>query len=202
MYCNANCKKYTITFNVTDKYYDETTSQPFTVQDIQDGNIEILIQNGQKDSNGNAIIYNLKDVLTESSITLESAEISVTDLKVTNKTSGQVETVSSHLIGHTYTLTISDLEEAFITGTNKTANYSGIITIALPSDRILDRQGNKNVGKTITSIVHLPEGGTTNVVDVVRPIFEKVSSSANAINGTATITFKGTDTYYAENSTL
>ena len=78
---DPNDKKYIMTFSITDKYY---TSGELTGQDILDGNIEILMQNGQfevelengepkldangktipkLDGNGNKIpiVYNLKN---------------------------------------------------------------------------------------------------------------------------------------------
>ena len=202
---NKSGKSYTMTFSITDKYY---TSGKLSVDDLT-----IKMQNGQKDSSGNEIIYNLKNEPV--TISLQSAEIRASNVPITN-TSGTITTASNLLIGHTYTLTISNLEQLEVKTGLKTADYSGIVTVAVAGNKILDRgpsgnntNQNKNVAKTITSGVNIP-GGTSptdaKVVDVVLPIWQKISSSANAIDpsnttsSTATIVFKGTDSYYAGNT--
>ena len=206
---STGSKTYTMTFDITDKYY---TSGVLTTEDITNGNIEILMQNGQyqRDANGNyvldadnkkiPIVYNLKDEPVE--IALTATEKKVTNVKVTNESTGTVETIEGgyyHLIGHTYTLTISNLEKFEIKNGLTTADYSGVITLSLQQNEVLDRKGNGNVASTITSGISLSEGvesGTATPVDVVDPLWERVSSSANAIDQTATITIRGTDTYF------
>ena len=148
-------------------------------------------------------------------ISLQDAELNASNVPITN-TSGDIETVSNLLIGHTYTLTISNLEQLEIKAGLTTADYSGIITVAVEGNKITDRgpagdnaNSNGNIATTITSGVDIP-GGTTpddaKVVDVVDPIWKKISSSASAIDpankesSTATIKFKGTDTYFASSN--
>ena len=188
---NTGTKTYTMTFEVIDKYY---SSGEITINDLT-----ILMKNGQKDSSGNEIIYNLKN---------EPVTIS---LRKTDKTATFNKTVSgtvkngTYTIGHTYTLTISNLEHLEIKDGHNTADYSGIVTVAVAGNKIQDAKSNKNIGTTITSGVNIP-GGTVSsdavAVDVVRPIFTKLSSTASAIDpankasSTATIKFKGTDTYF------
>ena len=202
---NKSGKSYTMTFSITDKYY---TSGKLGINDLT-----IKMQNGQKDSRGNEIIYNLKNEPVN--ISLQAAEIRAANVPNTS-TSGTIQTTSNFLIGHTYTLTISNLEQLEVKTGLKTANYSGIITVAVAGNKVLDRgpagnntSANGNAATTITSGVNIP-GGTSptdaKVVDVVAPIWQKISSSANAIDpsnttsSTATIVFKGTDSYYASNS--
>ena len=241
---DPNEKKYTMTFDITDKYYK---SGVLTPQDILDGNIVILMQNGQVeveldangepvlDANGKTIpkldgegkeipiVYNLKNEPV--SIVLSSTPKYATNVNVTNASTGVIETIASHQIGHTYTLTISNLDQLERKTGLTTADYSGVITVAIPEGElnedgtikvgVVDREGNLNVAKTITTGVDIP-GGTfpenAKVIDVVDPIWERVSSSAlakqpsdavdiEAKTGTATITFRGTDSYFA-NSTL
>ncbi len=199
-------KTYTMTFTVTDKYYK---SGKLGIDDLT-----IKMQNGQKDADGNEIIYNLKNEPV--TISLQDAELKAQNVPITNETTGVVETVSELLIGHTYTLTISDLEQLEIKEGLSTADYSGIVTVAVDGNKIKDRgpngnntNANGNIATTITSGVDIP-GGTTpddaKVVDVVDPIWEKISSSASAIDpadktsSTATVKFRGTDTYFTEST--
>ena len=200
---NKSGKTYTMTFTVTDKYY---TSGKLTLDDLT-----INMENGQLDADGNAIIYNLKNEPV--TISLQDEELKAQNVAITN-TSGSIETVSNLLIGHTYTLTISNLEQLEVKEGFKTADYSGVITVAVEGNKVLDRTvngtQNGNVATTITSGINIP-GGTTpddaQAVDVVDPIWQKISSSAYAFDPTdkttsiATVTFKGTDSYFA-NSTL
>ena len=199
-------KTYTMTFTVTDKYYK---SGKLGIDDLT-----IKMQNGQKDANGNEIIYNLKNEPV--TISLQDAELKAQNVPITNETTGVVDTVSELVIGHTYTLTISDLEQLEIKEGLSTADYSGIVTVAVDGNKIKDRgpngnntNANGNIATTITSGVNIP-GGTTpddaKAVDVVDPIWEKISSSASAIDpadktsSTATIKFRGTDTYFTEST--
>ena len=196
---NKDGKSYTMTFTVTDKYY---TSGKLGIDDLT-----IKMQNGQKNSSGSEIIYNLKNEPV--TISLKAEELKASNVPITN-TSGTVTTVSSQLIGHTYTLTISNLEQLEAKTGQSTLDYSGIITVAVAGNKILDRgpagnnaSQNGNTATTITSGVNIP-GGTSpsdaQVVDVVAPIWQKVSSTVDVAGQTATITFKGTDTYYTSNS--
>ena len=196
---NKTGKTYSMTFTVTDKYY---TSGKLSINDLT-----IKMENGQLDQNGNPIVYNLKNEPV--TISLQDTELKAKNVAITN-TSGNIETVSDLLIGHTYVLKIENLEQLEVKEGFKTADYSGVVTVAVSGNKILDRTNNGNIATTLTSGINIP-GGTTpgdaEVVDVVDPIWEKVSSSAYAFNptdktkSTAEITFKGTDSYFA-NSTL
>ena len=82
-------------------------------------------------------------------------------------------------------------------------DYSGVITVAVAKDKFADTSGNKNNAFTITSGIDIAGeklGTDGKVVDVVDPIWEKVSSSASAADQTATITVKGTDKYFKASS--
>ena len=205
-------KKYTMTFTITDKYYSTgvLTLNDIAPTDGSEPKIEILMQNGQLDGSGNPIVYNLKDELDlgNASIALSSTPIT----KTFNKTvSGAVVTGGTYTIGHTYTLTISNLERLERKTGMTTSDYSGVIDVSIDGEMIKDTSNNGNSAKTITAGVNFVggvESGTPVEVDVVDPIWEKVSSSAlaktpaqvvsaTATTGTATITIKGTDTYFA-----
>ena len=203
---NKEGKTYTMTFTVTDKYYK---SGKIELEDLT-----INMQNGQLDAEGNEKIYNLKNE-EGIEIALRAEEITAQDVPITG-TTGDVETASDLLIGHKYTLTISHLEQLEIKEGATTADYSGIITVAVPANKVLDKgpsgngtSSNGNIATTVTSGANIP-GGTipddAKVVDVVTPIWTKVTSSASAIDpadkttSTATVKFRGTDTYFATNT--
>ena len=112
--------------------------------------------------------------------------------------------------------TLSNLEQLQIKENGQYLDYSGVITVAIPQGVATDKgpkgtstNPNENDAVTITSGIDIP-GGTipddSQVVDVVDPIWEKVSSSAYAFDptdkttSTATITVKGTDKYYDSSS--
>ena len=198
-------KSYTMTFSITDKYYN---SGKLGIDDLT-----IKMQNGQMDSNGNEIVYDLKNEPV--TISLQDEEIRQSNVSITN-TSGNIQTVPNLLIGHTYTLTISNLEQLEIKTGQTTLDYSGIVTVAVAGNKVFDKgptgnntNRNGNIAKTITSGVNIP-GGTSptdsDVVDVVDPVWKKVSSSASAIDpddktsSTATLVFRGTDSYYASSN--
>ena len=199
---NKGTKSYTMTFDVTDKYY---ISGEITINDLT-----ILMKNGQKDSSGNQIIYNLKNEPV--TISLRKVDKTATFNKtVENPDEAGTYIISegTYTIGHTYTLTISNLEHLEIKDGHNTADYSGIITVAVAGDKIKDEEDNGNTATTITSGVNIPGGSVSDdavAVDVVRPIFTKVSSSAYSIDpdnkesSIATITFRGTDTYFKTNT--
>ena len=108
----------------------------------------------------------------------------------------------SKVIGKRYTLTLSNLEQIQVKEGDNYLDYSGVITVAIPADKIVDETGNANNAVTLTSGISLPGGtGTAEVVDVVKPLVEKISSSVDATNGTASLVFRATDKYFA-NSTL
>ena len=108
----------------------------------------------------------------------------------------------SKVIGKRYTLTLSNLEQIQVKEGDNYLDYSGVITVAIPADKIVDETGNANNAVTLTSGISLPGGtGTAEVVDVVQPLVEKISSSVDANAKTATVIFKATDKYFA-NSTL
>ena len=108
----------------------------------------------------------------------------------------------SKVIGKRYTLTLSNLEQLQVKEGDNYLDYSGVVTVAIPANKVTDTTGNANDATTITSGISLPGGtGTEEVVDVVDPLVEKISSNVDVANKTATLTFKVTDKYFA-NSTL
>ena len=105
---------------------------------------------------------------------------------------------TNKLIGRHYTLTLSNLEQLQVKSGDNYLDYSGVITVAIPANKMQDTTGNQNVTTTITSGVSIPAGtGSDTIVDVVDPLIEKISSTVDAPTKTATLNFKVTDKYFA-----
>ena len=183
---DADGKSFQMVFTVTDKYY---TSGELSIDDLS-----IRMDDGKN-------TYNLKEEPVTIKL-VKAEDITASNVKMTNETTGAIETVASTTIGHKYILTISNLEELEIKSDNTTLDYSGIVTVTTAADVIFDRSRNANVCKAITSGVSIPdETADPVVVDVVQPIWRRVAgSSIDLTNQTATIVVNGTDTYYASNS--
>ena len=172
---NKDDKTFTMVFDMTDKFYDSTKS---TKLDINDLTIKI----DGKDVDWTKVSKSLNSEPRENTV------------KITEN--GIVKSVTK-VIGWRYTLKLSDLEQLQVKEGEKYLDYSGVITVAIPANKMVDTSENKNDGTSLTSGISIP-GGTSEevVVDVVDPLFEKVNSSAHAINKTATLNFKVTDKYF------
>ena len=140
---------------------------------------------------------------------MESTEIKKTFNKTVN---GEVVN-AEYVIGKRYTLLLENLEQLEILTGKKYLDYSGVITVDIPvgtlkadgtpDKGIYDTSKNLNNAITITSGIDIKgdvQDATDSsvVVDVVDPLFEKVSTTAYAVGQTATIEFKGTDKYFRE----
>ena len=192
-------KSYTMAFNITDKYY---TSGKLTPDDLT-----VKIKNGQL-KNGSEIEYNLSELAKAGTVTMSLSSVELkatTNVKMTNATTGKIETVAKPTIGHAYTLVISNLEKLQIEDGMTTADYSGIITVGIKGNVIKDRTSggsqNGNVGTSITSGIDIPGGnGNGTVVDVVDPLITGTGTVADPAQGTATLNFTATDTYFKSSS--
>ena len=164
---NKTDKTYTMVFDMIDKYYDAKNSTELKKEDLT-----IKVDGKVPDWN-------------EVTRSLQKADITET-VNGTNK-----------VIGKRYTLQLSNLEQLQVKEKENYLNYSGVITVVIPANKMADETGNKNISKTITSGINIPGGtGTGEIVDVVDPLIEKESTSANAIDKTATLKFKVTDKYF------
>ena len=195
---NTSNKTYTMKFRITDKYY---TSGKLTLDDLT-----VKIKNGQL-KNGSEIEYNLSELAKAGTVTmaLSSTDINATNVKLTNADTGYVQNVETVLIGHEYTLTVSNLEKLQIASGMTTADYSGIITVGIKGNVVKDRTSggsqNGNIAKTITSGVNVPSGtGNGTIVDVVDPLITGLGTVADPTKGTATLRFSATDTYFNASS--
>ena len=191
-------KTYTMKFRITDKYYK---SGKLTLNDLT-----VKIKNGQL-KNGSEIVYNLSDLAKAGTVTLalRDTEIYANDIYITDETTGEIDVTDKKLIGHEYTLKMSNLEKLQIADGMTTADYSGIISVGIAANKVLDRtyngSNNGNTASTITSGVNIPNGsGNGTVVDVVDPLITGVSTVADPTKGTATLTFRATDSYFASSS--
>jgi surface protein len=99
--------------------------------------------------------------------------------------------------GKRYTLTLSNLQALQIKSGDKYLDYSGVVTVAIPANKVKDTTGNTNLAKTITSGITIPGGtGSEQEVDVVEPYVQKMSSTVNAVAKTASITVRISDRYF------
>ena len=104
-------------------------------------------------------------------------------------------------IGEKYRFVISGFEKASIDN-GKYKEYSGPVSIVFPAGMVSDKSGNTNVQKNITVGIDEPDGtGDEEIVDFIKPEIEKIDSSVNVKEKTATLKFVVTDKYLT-NSTL
>ena len=180
---NYDGKTFTMVFDVTDKYYSSGTLS------INDLDIKIDGEKPNWDSTG------VHGVVKELSVADRSNSINITE--------NGVEKAATKVIGKRYTLKLSHLEQLEKLQGKDTMDYSGVVTVAVAKDKLADTSGNKNNAFTITSGIDIAGeklGTDGKIVDVVDPIWERVSSSASAADQTATITVKGTDKYFKESN--
>ena len=173
-------KTYKMVLDIVDKYYDSTKSEALTANDLN-------IQVDGKDVDWTKVTKTFSPSDGED----------ITDTVKFMKDGTFV--TESKVIGKRYTLMLSGLEQ--LQKREESGNYisySGVVTVEIPEDKISDTSSNKNVGTTVTSGVDLPDGtGNGEVVDVVDPLIEMISTSADVNAQTATVTFRATDKYYA-----
>ena len=177
---DKNGKKFTMVFDITDKYYNASTSTTLSVNDLT-----IKIDGAVPD--WNKVTRNL----------------TVADYSNTvYYTSNGVIKHESKVIGKRYTLVLSNLQQNSIASGANYKDYSGVVTVAIPANKVADTTGNKNNAVTITSGVNIPtNSGTGKVVDVVDPFWQVSNVNINHSTNQVTMTIKGTDKYY-KGSTL
>ena len=172
---DKNGKRFTMVFDITDKYYNASTSTTLSVNDLT-----IKIDGAVPD--WNKVTRNL----------------TVADYSNTvYYTSNGVIKHESKVIGKRYTLTLSNLQQSSIAANASYKDYSGVVTVAIPANKVADTTGNKNNAVTITSGVNIPtNSGTGKVVDVVDPYWQVSNVNINHSTNQVTMTIKGTDKYY------
>ena len=172
---DKNGKKFTMVFDITDKYYNASTSTTLSVNDLT-----IKIDGAVPD--WNKVTRNLT-----------VADYSNTVYYTSN---GAIKH-ESKVIGKRYTLTLSNLQQSSIAANASYKDYSGVVTVAIPANKVADTTGNKNNAVTITSGVNIPtNSGTGKVVDVVDPYWQVSNVNINHSTNQVTMTIKGTDKYY------
>ena len=171
---NHTDKTFKMVFEMIDKYYDSTKSSTLTVNDLTI-KIDGKVPDWTKVTRG----FSVEDV------------------------SAQVNGATT-IIGKRYTLTLSKLEQLQVKSGDKYLDYSGVVTVAIPANKMLDKvTGNGNNATTLTSGVNILGGSTSTdskIVDVVDPLVEKISSTINAPAKTSTVKFKVTDKYFDSSS--
>ena len=202
-------KTFKMVFDLTDKYFDTTTLTAGMTREQLAQYLTIRLDGTDITTNPDIDIQieSVQDVKAKGTVNKTIDEI-VGSGETQGKTIDQiVETVNDPVIGKRITLVFSNLEQASIASGNDTLDYSGVISVVIKDGTVTDKTGNTNNAGTTTLVSGVDNpGGTTPddevVVDVVDPLWEKVSSSASAINpadktsSIATITVKATDKYY------
>ena len=172
---DKNGKRFTMVFDITDKYYNASTSTTLSVNDLT-----IKIDGAVPD--WNKVTRNLT-----------VADYSNTVYYTSN---GAIKH-ESKVIGKRYTLTLSNLQQSSIAANASYKDYSGVVTVAIPANKVADTTGNKNNAVTITSGVNIPtNSGTGKVVDVVDPFWQVSNVNIDHSKSQVTMTIKGTDKYY------
>ncbi len=172
---DKNGKRFTMVFDITDKYYNASTSTTLSVNDLT-----IKIDGAVPD--WNKVTRNLT-----------VADYSNTVYYTSN---GAIKH-ESKVIGKRYTLTLSNLQQSSIAANASYKDYSGVVTVAIPANKVADTTGNKNNAVTITSGVNIPtNSGTGKVVDVVDPFWQVSNVNIDHSKNQVTMTIKGTDKYY------
>ena len=172
---DKNGKRFTMVFDITDKYYNASTSTTLSVNDLT-----IKIDGAVPD--WNKVTRNLT-----------VADYSNTVYYTSN---GAIKH-ESKVIGKRYTLTLSNLQQSSIAANASYKDYSGVVTVAIPANKVADTTGNKNNAVTITSGVNIPtNSGTGKVVDVVDPYWQVSNVNIDHSKSQVTMTIKGTDKYY------
>ena len=180
-------KNLTVIFDVTDKYFKQST--------ISLNNTTIKVDGVEPDWT--------KVTRTFGKKTLSADQ---TDGNIIYKANGDIYTTVNGVkqkIGERYELKLEGLE------TKNGEGYSGTVTLAFPEGLITDQSNNKNLPTTITIGVDDPSNHPTHtdpvVVDVVNPLWSYGTSSINRIRNGATadtvdVTIIGSDKYYKTNT--
>ena len=197
---NKSNKTFKMVLEVTDKYYDSANSTQLTLDDFV-----IKIDNEVPDwkTTGDTSAANANKITKSLSVEDISTTIPAT---VPGNINGTFQDSVTKVIGKRYTITLSNLEQLQIKDGDQYLDYSGIVTVAVPAtvtrsgakkNVMVDTSGNKLLATTVTSGIQLPGGsGTGTIVDVVDPLINKESSSANSATGQATLKFTATDKYF------
>ena len=205
--------------DMSENYIKEETATITDFVDMIDPEVIYKYQTTDIDYDGKTftMVFDVADEFYDSGmLTLEDLEIRIDGeepdwtkvdkaLQVTLNAVGRVDSVTgvsqTRDIGQTYTLTLSNLEQLQVKDGDNYLDYSGVVTVAIPADKILDTTGQGNNATTLTSGISLPGGsGTEEVVDVVDPLVERITSNVDVDAKTATVTFKATDKYFADST--
>ena len=188
---NKENKTFSMTFDIVDKYYNSASSSAISVSDL-------AIRIDGKEPDWSKVTRTLTPTGGDN---ITATNISYTD-------NGTIKT-GNKVVGKRYTLTLSNLEQLQTKDTSGNyIEYSGVVSVVIPQNKVADigitgdkTNLNKNSTTTITSGISLPGGsGNDQVVDVVDPLVEKITSSASAVNKTASVNFKITDKYFAKST--
>ena len=184
---NYDKKNITVVFDVTDKYFKEST--------VSLNNMTIKVDGVEPDW-----------TKVERKFVKKTIQAEQKNENIIYKTNGDIYAIvngKEQKIGERYELVLNGLE------TKNGEGYSGTVTLAFPEGVIVDQSKNKSNAKTITIGVddpsNHPEHKDPTIVDVVNPLWSYGTSSINRVrNGaeadTVDISIIGSDKYYKTNT--
>ena len=163
---NNQNKTFKMTIDITDRYFNEN-------------NVLTLDNIGVAQIDG----VNLLEAQEKGLVTIELNEIS----EIENRINGK-----DIIVGKKYELVFSNLQQ----DPNNGEDYSGILTIAINSNSIEDKNGLRNINTIITSGIDLPGNKTDGeIVDVVSPYVRRKGLDIDIVNGTIRLSVIASDKY-------
>ena len=200
---NYDQKTFTMKFDITDKYFTSSTLATEYVNAVTDEDkLKILQKYLTIKIDGEDVTTN--DKVTKRMVTIEDVQAT----RPINKTiDGVVQTgLTNQVIGKSFTLEMSALQQDLVAVNKDYLDYSGVITVAVKENVAMDNgpkgdgsNKNGNINTTITSGVDIPtqdENKEGTIVDVVDPIWEVAgTATAQPARQTANLPVKGTDKY-------
>ena len=192
-------KDPTVDRNTTDTLFADFIKPEFTYvyseEDINKDNqtLTVVFDITDKYFNSTTIASRIDD------ITIAMLDNTTSNVNsIVEKTIEKVEDIyypdSTTKVGERYKLVISNLDQG------KGFDYSGPMSITIPSGIATDKSNNANSSKTITIGVNEPEGtGDSEVVDVVKPIWTVKNVNTVFENGVtkAMMDLIATDKYFS-----
>ena len=200
---NYDQKTFTMKFDITDKYFTSSTLATEYLNAVTDEDkLKILQKYLTIKIDGEDVTTN--DKVTKRLVTIEDVQAT----RPINKTiDGVVQTgLTNQVIGKSFTLEMSALQQDLVAVNKDYLDYSGVITVAVKENVAMDNgpkgdgsNKNGNINTTITSGVDIPtqdENKEGTIVDVVDPIWEVAgTATAQPARQTANLPIKGTDKY-------
>ena len=177
-------KRLIVDFTVTDKFFSTTTvvsNMSKIVVKLIDENKEIPAAKISK-----SIVY----------IDSSGKEVaSSSDAKNIYETRNGTK----YKIGERYRLIVTGLEQSEYSDPYR--NFSGTMSVTFPAGTVTDTSSNSNNAQVITIGINEPDKtGSSQIVDVVDPVWKASNFTVDKANQKATVVLTANDKYYKSNS--